>query len=72
MHFTFCRSLCSVVCKFNYEALPTGSSGWNKEFFEIIDLIELSEDNWKKIGKCQFLFHIKELNINKMLSHKIK
>ncbi|XKL62943.1 hypothetical protein PGB90_005307 [Kerria lacca] len=44
------RSLCSVVCKFNYEALPTGSSGWNKEFFEIIDLIELSEDNWKKIG----------------------
>lgn len=48
---TFChRSLCSVVCKCNYEH-TTRHSGWNKEFFDSIGLTELSKNNWKKIGR---------------------
>ncbi|XP_065214948.1 FGGY carbohydrate kinase domain-containing protein-like [Planococcus citri] len=43
------RSLCSVVCKCNYEN-NAAYSGWNKEYFDVIGLQELSQNNWKKIG----------------------
>lgn len=49
----FHRSLCSLVCKGNYEALPDGSSGWRKDFFNAINLSELAENNWRKIGTGQ-------------------
>ncbi|XP_046620024.1 FGGY carbohydrate kinase domain-containing protein isoform X3 [Neodiprion virginianus] len=44
------RSLCSLVCKWNYKAGPDGNNGWNAEFFNKIGLSDLSEDNWRKIG----------------------
>ncbi|XP_031833907.1 FGGY carbohydrate kinase domain-containing protein [Nomia melanderi] len=45
------RSLCSLVCKWNYIADPDGNNGWNEEFFYQIQLGDLVKDNWKKIGK---------------------
>ncbi|XP_033328109.1 FGGY carbohydrate kinase domain-containing protein [Megalopta genalis] len=44
------RSLCSLVCKWNYNADPDGNNGWNAAFFQQIQLGELMKDNWKKIG----------------------
>ncbi|XP_076283733.1 FGGY carbohydrate kinase domain-containing protein [Lasioglossum baleicum] len=44
------RSLCSLVCKWNYNADPDGNSGWNEEFFHQIQLGDLMKDNWRKIG----------------------
>ncbi|XP_078034707.1 FGGY carbohydrate kinase domain-containing protein [Augochlora pura] len=44
------RSLCSLVCKWNYNADPDGNNGWNTAFFQQIQLGELMKDNWKKIG----------------------
>ncbi|KAK9504676.1 hypothetical protein O3M35_010952 [Rhynocoris fuscipes] len=43
------RSLCSVVCKWLYEASPDGGQ-WNKEFLKIIGLEDLAENNFHKIG----------------------
>jgi ribulose kinase len=45
-----CRSLCSVVCKWTYEAHPSGNKGWNENYFRQIGLLDLMEQNWKKIG----------------------
>ncbi|XP_077290629.1 FGGY carbohydrate kinase domain-containing protein isoform X2 [Arctopsyche grandis] len=44
------RSLCSVVCKWNYEANDSGMTQWNAEFLEQISLRELTDNNHKKIG----------------------
>jgi FGGY-family pentulose kinase len=44
------RSLCSVVCKWTYEAHPSVNKGWNEDFFRQIGLLDLMEQNWKKIG----------------------
>ncbi|OAD56950.1 FGGY carbohydrate kinase domain-containing protein [Eufriesea mexicana] len=45
------RSLCSLVCKWNYSAGPDNNNKWNEEFFEQIHLLEdLKKDNWRKIG----------------------
>lgn len=44
------RSLCSLVCKWNYSASPDGNNKWNDEFFEQIHLKDLKKDNWRKIG----------------------
>ncbi|KOC64753.1 FGGY carbohydrate kinase domain-containing protein [Habropoda laboriosa] len=44
------RSLCSLVCKWNYNAGPDGNNRWNDEFFEEICLEDLKKDNWRKIG----------------------
>ncbi|XP_015602232.1 FGGY carbohydrate kinase domain-containing protein [Cephus cinctus] len=45
------RSLCSLVCKWNYKAGPDPkSNGWNLDFFERLGLSDLSDDNWKRIG----------------------
>ena len=41
------RSLCSTVCKWNYDAIDMQ---WSKDFFKQINLHELIEDNFKKIG----------------------
>jgi len=47
----FCfRSLCSLVCKWNYSANPIGKNGWNEDFFEQLNLRDLKKDNWRKIG----------------------
>lgn len=43
------RSLCSLVCKWNYVAKPK-KSGWNSDFYEKIGLSDLEENNWKRIG----------------------
>lgn len=40
------RSLCSLVCKWNYNA----NNGWNEDFLTKIGLSCLKENNWKKIG----------------------
>ncbi|XP_025992218.1 FGGY carbohydrate kinase domain-containing protein [Solenopsis invicta] len=44
------RSLCSLVCKWNYSADPIGKNGWNEDFFEQLNLRDLKKDNWRKIG----------------------
>ncbi|XP_050464174.1 FGGY carbohydrate kinase domain-containing protein [Cataglyphis hispanica] len=44
------RSLCSLVCKWNYSANPNGKNEWNEEFFEQLNLRDLKKDNWRKIG----------------------
>ncbi|XP_023703163.1 FGGY carbohydrate kinase domain-containing protein [Cryptotermes secundus] len=44
------RSLCSLVCKWTYEAHPNGNKGWNEDYFRQIGLSDLMEENWKKIG----------------------
>uniref|UniRef100_A0A069DVI0 FGGY carbohydrate kinase domain-containing protein n=1 Tax=Panstrongylus megistus TaxID=65343 RepID=A0A069DVI0_9HEMI len=43
------RSLCSVVCKWLYEASPI-SARWNQDFLNILGLEGLSENNYYKIG----------------------
>lgn len=45
------RSFCSVVCKQGY--IPNGitnRNGWSKEFLNNIDLPELCQDNFSKLG----------------------
>lgn len=41
------RSLCSVVCKWNYDGL---NSCWRKDYFDLIGLSELCENNFEKLG----------------------
>jgi len=41
------RSLCSVVCKWNYDA---ANNSWNKEFLKQADLEELTQNNFEKLG----------------------
>lgn len=43
------RSLCSVVAKFNYDAVE---GGWCDEWFEAIGLGELRENGFERIGGC--------------------
>lgn len=51
-HISFClyRSLCSLVCKWTYEAHPSGNKGWSEDYFRQIGLSDLMDQNWKKIG----------------------
>ncbi|XP_041977765.1 FGGY carbohydrate kinase domain-containing protein [Aricia agestis] len=44
------RSLCSLVCKWNYECFTDGRRGWNLGFLKQIGLEELADDEFKKIG----------------------
>ncbi|XP_066587355.1 FGGY carbohydrate kinase domain-containing protein isoform X2 [Prorops nasuta] len=44
------RSLCSLVCKWNYIASPHGKKGWSEDYMNQINLQELKVDNWRKIG----------------------
>ncbi|XP_053625302.1 FGGY carbohydrate kinase domain-containing protein isoform X2 [Plodia interpunctella] len=44
------RSLCSLVCKWNYECSVDGKRGWNMSYLQEIGLEDLAEDNFKKIG----------------------
>lgn len=47
---SFNRSLCSLVCKWNYECSTDGKQGWNQDFLREIGLADLIEDNFKIIG----------------------
>lgn len=45
------RSMSSVVCKQGY--IPNGitnRNGWSKDFLELVDLPELAEDNFRRLG----------------------
>lgn len=42
------RSLCSVVCKWNYDA---EKGEWPEDYFKVIGLEDLAEDGFAKIGK---------------------
>ena len=44
-----CRSLCSLVCKWTYQA-DKGKSEWDESFFREVGLDELLLDNCSKIG----------------------
>ncbi|XP_039746729.1 FGGY carbohydrate kinase domain-containing protein [Pararge aegeria] len=44
------RSLCSLVCKWNYECSITGQRGWNLDFLKKIGLDDLAANNFDKIG----------------------
>lgn len=44
------RSLCSLVCKWNYECSTEGFQGWNESFLKEIGLDDLAENNFEKIG----------------------
>lgn len=45
------RSLCSLVCKWNYECSIDGVMGWNKSYLEEIGLLDLVSNDFDKIGK---------------------
>ncbi|XP_046965108.1 FGGY carbohydrate kinase domain-containing protein [Vanessa cardui] len=45
------RSLCSLVCKWNYECSVDGKRGWNMDFLRKIGLDDLAGEDFKKIGK---------------------
>lgn len=47
---SFTRSLCSLVCKWNYECSTDGKQGWNLNFLKEIGLEDLAENNFEKIG----------------------
>lgn len=44
------RSLCSLICKWNYSANPDGKNGWDEDFFDQLNLRDLKKDNYRKIG----------------------
>lgn len=44
------RSLCSLVCKWNYHAGQDDNNGWREDFFDQIGLQDLKKNNWSKIG----------------------
>lgn len=44
------RSLCSLVCKWNYECSARNKQGWNLDFLHEIGLNDLADDNYFKIG----------------------
>ncbi|XP_063378355.1 FGGY carbohydrate kinase domain-containing protein [Cydia fagiglandana] len=45
------RSLCSLVCKWNYECSIDGKQGWNVDYLKKVGLEDLIEGDFKKIGK---------------------
>ncbi|GMG20203.1 unnamed protein product [Ambrosiozyma monospora] len=47
------RSFCSTVCKQGFVPegiLPDGRTGWSEEFLNKIDVPELAEDNFRRLG----------------------
>lgn len=44
------RSLCSLVCKWNYECSIDGKQGWNLSYLRDIGLEDLANNDYKKIG----------------------
>ncbi|XP_043273293.1 FGGY carbohydrate kinase domain-containing protein isoform X2 [Venturia canescens] len=44
------RSLCSLVCKWNYRASPDAKNRWDFDFFDQIGLSSLKDDHWRRIG----------------------
>ncbi|KAK5644725.1 hypothetical protein RI129_006025 [Pyrocoelia pectoralis] len=44
------RSLCSLVCKWTYEANNDVNPGWHGDYFKEIGLGDLVDDNYSKIG----------------------
>ncbi|XP_069365736.1 FGGY carbohydrate kinase domain-containing protein [Maniola hyperantus] len=44
------RSLCSLVCKWNYECPIEGEKGWNLDFLKKISLDDLADNDFEKIG----------------------
>ncbi|XP_043224038.1 FGGY carbohydrate kinase domain-containing protein-like isoform X2 [Amphibalanus amphitrite] len=44
------RSLCTVVCKWTYQAGDKETEGWDRTYFEQIGLGGLAEEGWKRIG----------------------
>ncbi|XP_054714417.1 FGGY carbohydrate kinase domain-containing protein-like isoform X2 [Uloborus diversus] len=44
------RSLCSLVCKWTYQAGQGSNNGWQDDFWNEIGLSDLVEENYKKIG----------------------
>ena len=45
------RSLCSLVCKWNYEIGGDGKEiGWNKDFLELIGLGDLTSGDIGRLG----------------------
>ena len=46
------RSLCSLVCKWNYWVDKSGNvKGWDADFFKDIGLYDLSHDDWEAVGR---------------------
>lgn len=51
------RSLCSLTCKWTYLSEQAGSEdksqsdGWDEEFFRLIGLEDLADENWARIGQ---------------------
>ena len=49
------RSLCSLVCKWTYQASLDKNIGWDEDFLRSIGLEDLLLDDFRKIGLCQLL-----------------
>lgn len=45
------RSLCSVTCKWTYRSSENSPGYWNRQFFDLIGLEKLAENDFAKIGK---------------------
>lgn len=52
------RSLCSVVCKWNYIVDEAGYHGWPGDLFELIGLKDLLDENASPIGKHFLVFYV--------------
>ena len=63
------RSLCSLVCKWLYEA-DSSKCGWNKEFLSNIGLADLAVDDFRKIGNVHY-FQLYFLRCLKLLFLKV-
>ncbi|KAI8342031.1 hypothetical protein BC941DRAFT_415167 [Chlamydoabsidia padenii] len=44
------RSTCSLTCKFSYLPRETGGGGWDRDYFDLIGLGYLVEEDWKRLG----------------------
>lgn len=60
------RSLCSLVCKWSYQADSLGTREWNQDFYKTIGLEDLLNNNATKIGAFS-KSRMKHFLFNKML-----
>ena len=56
-YIIFTRSLCSLVCKWNYIKDDAGGQGWPRDLLELVGLEDLLDNDASVIGKVDFPFY---------------